>query len=116
MFGIKTKGKRNWPMIIGLAGAGTLVYLFIATRIVKPAPAPAGAGVGAAHPAAAMAAASGAPPSASIDSAIAGVAGGTGNFNYPSGIRGIPGGYGIAGGYATRAYDAFPYQARLAVS
>lgn len=113
MFGIKTKGKRNYPLIIGLAGAVAIGYLFIATRIVKAPPVKP-----AAHPTTAMATPTGggAGIGPGVDSAIAGVAGGTGMFNYPSGLRGIPGGYGVAGGYRAAAYDAFPYQARLAVA
>lgn len=107
MFGIKSKGKRNYPLIIGLAGAVAIGYLFIATRIVKAPPA---------KPAAmATPTGGGAGIGPGIDSSIAGVAGGTGNFNYPSGLRGIPGGYGISGAYRA-AYDAAPYSSRLAVA
>ena len=109
MFGFKSKGKRNYPLIIGAAGAAAILYLFVATRIVKAPPV---------KPAAAHATPTGggAGIGPGIDSSIAGVAGGTGNFNYPSGLRGIPGGYGVSGAYAARSYDSFPYSARLAVA
>jgi hypothetical protein len=108
MFGIRMKGKRNYPLIIGIGAAGMLIYLFVAARLVKPSGMPMGMGSAMASPAA-VGGGGGA-------SNIAGIAGGTGNFNYPSGIRGVPGGYGISGGYAARSYDAFPYAARLAVA
>lgn len=116
MFGIKTKGKRNYPLIFGMGAAGLLIYLFVATRIVKSAPHPA-AGAAAPHPAA-MATPTGGPAGTGpgVDNYVAGVVGGTGNFSYPSGLRGIPGGYGVAGSYRAAAYDAFPYSARLAVA
>jgi hypothetical protein len=106
MLGIKMKGKRNYPLIIGLGAAGMLVYLFVAARIVKPNAMPMMAPGGAVAGAGTLGAGS--------DNFIAGS--GTGNFAFPSGVRGMAGGYGVQGGYAARSYDAFPYAARIAVS
>jgi hypothetical protein len=107
MFGIKLKGKRNYPLIIGGGIAAVLAYLFVATKIVKPGGMPMAMGPS-------MAGAHAGTLGAGSDNFIAGA--GTGNFAYPSGIRGVPGGYGISGGYSARSYDAFPYAARIAVS
>jgi len=114
MFGIRMGGKKNWPLIIGVGAAGLIVYLFIAGRIVKPSvapPMPPGGG-GMPHPAAAISAAAGA--GGGIPSGPAG--GITGFPGRGAGYYGYPSGGQIQGGYATRAFDAFPYAARIAIS
>jgi hypothetical protein len=126
-------GQKNWPYVIGLAGAAAVGYLWLAPRLIKPGighmAAPMHHAAAPLHhvpmhrsyPAMAMGGGhiSRAPNIVGEAGGIiplgggpAGVTGGGGNFGLPSGVRGMPGGYGIQGGYLGEAGGA----SRLAVA
>jgi hypothetical protein len=107
-------GSKNWPYVIGLAGAAAVAYLWLAPRLVKPGfhmpatsmhvapkrsypamvPMPMAGGMMMARKP--VGESGGTIP---VGGGPAGVTGGGGDFMYPSGMIGKPGGYGISGGY-----------------
>lgn len=118
---------KNWPYIIGLAGAAALAYLWLAPKLIKTGSGPAmhmAAPMHRSYPAMMLPARGMINPirntnlvgesggTIPVGGGPAGVTGGGGDFGFPSGVRGIPGGYGISGGYLGEAGGS----ARLAVA
>lgn len=128
-------GSKGWPYIVGFAGAAALAYLWLAPRLIKPGigynpsfhipglPAGPHHAGHMAHSRAAMAPMMGgihrnknivgeSGGTIPVGGGPAGVTGGGGDYMFPSGMIGKPGGYGVSGGYLGEAFGS----SRLAIA